>query len=279
MFSFDSAMETRLQDLSGVGLLTNSDNQPTMYKLWPRTKWYEFFFSNLYVLYIYMYSQGLSADLFCVYVVATVSVLYTLQLDSQKDQKLLHQLEFEDNQLIQVRLTTPTLQPLGKEVSSFSNLESFRITSALKKFTMYVQVHIFTCIFMVWKGSNLRYIVERRIVTKILQQKSIKPAYHFLAKLYSFTLCNMLLMNICACIYVYLFMEAMTLIMANFLYLQPMTPTSKQSFDLEQEKMLPGVVMAVEGQVFDMLYQLADLDESRCVRNEELQSNIAQMNE
>eukprot|EP00105_Crassostrea_gigas_P001822 XP_011414140.1 PREDICTED: ubiquitin carboxyl-terminal hydrolase 24 [Crassostrea gigas] len=79
-------------------------------------------------------------------------------LDSQKDQKLLHQLEFEDNQLIQVRLTTPTLQPLGKE---------------------------------------------------------------------------------------------------------PMTPTSKQSFDLEQEKMLPGVVMAVEGQVFDMLYQLADLDESR----------------
>lgn len=58
-----------------------------------------------------------------------------------------------------------------------------------------------------------------------------------------------------------------------------MTPTSKQSFDLEQEKMLPGVVMAVEGQVFDMLYQLADLDESRCVRNEELQSNIAQMND
>lgn len=279
MFPFDSAMETRLQDLSGVGLLTNSDNQPTMYKLWPRTKWYEFFFSDLYVLDIYMYSQGLSAGLFCVYVVATVSVLYTLQLDSQKDQKLLHQLEFEDNQLIQVRLTTPTLQPLGKEVSSFSNLESFRITSALKKFTMYVQVHIFTCIFMVWKGSNLRYIVERRIVTKILQQKSIKPAYHFLAKLYSFTLCNMLLMNIYACIYVYLFMEAMTLIMANFLHLQPMTPTSKQSFDLEQEKMLPGVVMAVEGQVFDMLYQLADLDESRCVRNEELQSNIAQMNE
>lgn len=43
--------------------------------------------------------------------------------------------------------------------------------------------------------------------------------------------------------------------------------------------MLPGVVMAVEGQVFDMLYQLADLDESRCVRNEELQSNIAQINE
>ena len=27
--------------------------------------------------------------------------------------------------------------------------------------------------------------------------------------------------------------------------------------------MLPGVVMAVEGQVFDMLYQLADLDEPR----------------
>lgn len=181
-----------------------------------------FFFSNLYVLYIYMYSQGLSAGLFCVYVVATVSVLYTLQLDSQKDQKLLHQLEFEDNQLIQVRLTTPTLQPLGKEVSSFSNLESFRTTS----FTMYVQVHIFTCIFMVWKGSNLRYIVERRIVTKILQQKSIKPAYHFLAKLYSFTLCNMLLMNICACtcIYMYLFMEAMTLIMANLFTLVAYDP-------------------------------------------------------
>jgi ubiquitin carboxyl-terminal hydrolase 9/24 len=42
-----------------------------------------------------------------------------------------------------------------------------------------------------------------------------------------------------------------------------MTPTSKQNFDLEQEKMLPGVVMAIEGQVFDMLYQLADLDEPR----------------
>lgn len=145
MFPFDSAMETRLQDLSGVGLLTNSDNQRTMYKLWPRTKWYEFFFfSNLYVLYIYMYSQGLSAGLFCVYVVATVSVLYTLQLDSQKDQKLLHQLEFEDNQLIQVRLTTPTLQPLGKEVSSFSNLESFRITSALKKiYNVCLGTHIY----------------------------------------------------------------------------------------------------------------------------------------
>lgn len=269
MFPFDSAMETRLQDLSGVGLLTNSDNQPTMYKLWPRTKWYEFFFSNLYVLYIYMYSQGLSAGLFCVYLVATVSVLYTLQLDSQKDQKLLHQLEFEDNQLIQVRLTTPTLQPLGKEVSSFSNLESFRITSALKKFTMYVQVHIFTCIFMVGKGETCATQLRGGLSLKILQQKSIKPAYHFLAKLYSFTLCNMLLMNMCAFIYMFLFMEAMTLIMANFLHLQPMTPTSKQSFDLEQEKMLPGVVMAVEGQVFDMLYQLADLDESRCVRNEE----------
>ncbi|XP_062568779.1 ubiquitin carboxyl-terminal hydrolase 24-like [Saccostrea cucullata] len=79
-------------------------------------------------------------------------------LDAQKNQKLLHQLEFEDNQLIQVRLAQPTMQPIGKE---------------------------------------------------------------------------------------------------------PMTPTSKQSFDLEQEKMLPGVVMAIEGQVFDMLYQLADLDESR----------------
>lgn len=43
----------------------------------------------------------------------------------------------------------------------------------------------------------------------------------------------------------------------------PATPTSKQTFDLEQEKMLPGVVMAMGGQVFEMLYQLADLDEPR----------------
>lgn len=69
-------------------------------------------------------------------VVATVSILYTLQLDSQKDQKLLHQLEFEDNQLIQVRLTTPTLQPLGKEVSSYSNLNHFN-NICPKKITMY----------------------------------------------------------------------------------------------------------------------------------------------
>ncbi|ELT87807.1 hypothetical protein CAPTEDRAFT_215538 [Capitella teleta] len=42
----------------------------------------------------------------------------------------------------------------------------------------------------------------------------------------------------------------------------PSTPT-KQSFDLEQEKMLPGVLMSSGGQVFDMLYQLADLDEPK----------------
>ena len=41
--------------------------------------------------------------------------------------------------------------------------------------------------------------------------------------------------------------------------------SAKQSYDLEQEKMLPGVVMASGGQVFDMLYRLADLDESKLV--------------
>ncbi|XP_064607447.1 ubiquitin carboxyl-terminal hydrolase 24-like isoform X2 [Liolophura sinensis] len=46
----------------------------------------------------------------------------------------------------------------------------------------------------------------------------------------------------------------------------PSTPTAKQSFDLEQEKMLPGVVMAAGGQVFEMLYQLADLEEPRIRR-------------
>jgi ubiquitin carboxyl-terminal hydrolase 9/24 len=39
--------------------------------------------------------------------------------------------------------------------------------------------------------------------------------------------------------------------------------SARESFDLEQEKMLPGVVMALEGQVFDMLYHLADMDEPR----------------
>ena len=39
--------------------------------------------------------------------------------------------------------------------------------------------------------------------------------------------------------------------------------TAKQSYDLEQEKMLPGVVMASGGQVFDMLFRLADLDEPK----------------
>ena len=31
----------------------------------------------------------------------------------------------------------------------------------------------------------------------------------------------------------------------------------------KQEKILPGVIMASGGQVFDMLYQLADLDEPK----------------
>ncbi|XP_052274227.1 ubiquitin carboxyl-terminal hydrolase 24-like isoform X2 [Dreissena polymorpha] len=43
----------------------------------------------------------------------------------------------------------------------------------------------------------------------------------------------------------------------------PGTPISKQTFDLEQEKMLPGVIMASGGQVFDMLYQLSELDETK----------------
>ena len=46
----------------------------------------------------------------------------------------------------------------------------------------------------------------------------------------------------------------------------PSTPISKQSFDLEQEKMLPGVVMAAGGQVFEMLYQLSELGETKYVR-------------
>lgn len=39
--------------------------------------------------------------------------------------------------------------------------------------------------------------------------------------------------------------------------------SAKHSYDLEQEKMLPGVVMATGGYVFDMLYRLADLDEAK----------------
>ena len=38
---------------------------------------------------------------------------------------------------------------------------------------------------------------------------------------------------------------------------------SKQTFDLEQEKMLPGVIMAAGGHVFEMLYQLSELEESK----------------
>ena len=37
----------------------------------------------------------------------------------------------------------------------------------------------------------------------------------------------------------------------------------KSSFELEQERQLPGVVMAAGGHVFDMLYTLADLDEPK----------------
>ncbi|XP_046339329.2 ubiquitin carboxyl-terminal hydrolase 24-like isoform X2 [Haliotis rufescens] len=44
------------------------------------------------------------------------------------------------------------------------------------------------------------------------------------------------------------------------------TPTSKQTFDLEQEKMLPGYVMAQGGQVFEMLYQLTELDEAKITK-------------
>ncbi|XP_013409431.2 ubiquitin carboxyl-terminal hydrolase 24-like [Lingula anatina] len=47
-------------------------------------------------------------------------------------------------------------------------------------------------------------------------------------------------------------------------------PSYRSTFDLEQEKTLPGVVMASGGQVFDMLYQMAELEEPKimiCVRN------------
>ena len=39
--------------------------------------------------------------------------------------------------------------------------------------------------------------------------------------------------------------------------------SAKQQYELEQEKMLPGVVMGKGGQVFEMLYRLSDLDESK----------------
>ncbi|XP_059140581.1 ubiquitin carboxyl-terminal hydrolase 24-like isoform X2 [Physella acuta] len=42
--------------------------------------------------------------------------------------------------------------------------------------------------------------------------------------------------------------------------------TSKQNYDIEQEKMLPGVVMAKDGEVFDMLYQLTELDEPKITK-------------
>uniref|UniRef100_A0A2C9KAF6 Ubiquitinyl hydrolase 1 n=1 Tax=Biomphalaria glabrata TaxID=6526 RepID=A0A2C9KAF6_BIOGL len=40
----------------------------------------------------------------------------------------------------------------------------------------------------------------------------------------------------------------------------------KQTFDIEQEKMLPGVVMAKGGEVFEMLYQLTELDEPKITK-------------
>ncbi|XP_035828590.1 LOW QUALITY PROTEIN: ubiquitin carboxyl-terminal hydrolase 24 [Aplysia californica] len=42
--------------------------------------------------------------------------------------------------------------------------------------------------------------------------------------------------------------------------------TSKQNYDIEQEKMLPGVVMAKGGEVFDKLYQLTELDEPKITK-------------
>uniref|UniRef100_T1IKX5 ubiquitinyl hydrolase 1 n=1 Tax=Strigamia maritima TaxID=126957 RepID=T1IKX5_STRMM len=48
------------------------------------------------------------------------------------------------------------------------------------------------------------------------------------------------------------------------------TGSNRQSFIFEQEKMLPGVVMASGGQVFEMLYRLTELEDSKitsCVRN------------
>ncbi|KAH9492249.1 Ubiquitin carboxyl-terminal hydrolase 24 [Bulinus truncatus] len=40
----------------------------------------------------------------------------------------------------------------------------------------------------------------------------------------------------------------------------------KQNYDIEQEKMLPGVVMAKGGEVFEMLYQLTELDEPKITK-------------
>lgn len=42
--------------------------------------------------------------------------------------------------------------------------------------------------------------------------------------------------------------------------------TSKQNFEYEQEKMLPGVVMAKGGEVFHMLYQLSELEEPKITK-------------
>ncbi|XP_070196439.1 ubiquitin carboxyl-terminal hydrolase 24-like isoform X2 [Littorina saxatilis] len=42
--------------------------------------------------------------------------------------------------------------------------------------------------------------------------------------------------------------------------------TSKQNFEFEQEKMLPGVVMAKGGEVFHMLYQLSELEEPKITK-------------
>ncbi|XP_052775472.1 ubiquitin carboxyl-terminal hydrolase 24-like isoform X3 [Mya arenaria] len=95
---------------------------------------------------------------------------YSTVLGANKDQKLLHQLDFEDSQTIQVRMVTPT------------------------------------------STATVKQEVQDQPLNE--QQTSLAPM-------------------------------------------------SKQTFDLEQEKMLPGVIMAAGGQVFDMLYQLSELDETK----------------
>ena len=50
---------------------------------------------------------------------------------------------------------------------------------------------------------------------------------------------------------------------ATSMILNSSLTSAKSSFELEQERQLPGVVMANGGHVFEMLYQLADLDEPK----------------
>ncbi|BFY99847.1 hypothetical protein BsWGS_02887 [Bradybaena similaris] len=47
---------------------------------------------------------------------------------------------------------------------------------------------------------------------------------------------------------------------------EAVSTTSKQNYDIEQEKTLPGVVMGKGGEVFDMLYQLTELDEAKITK-------------